>query len=293
MDFLTALGPVFFDRPSFAILRIRGDGRTDLALGPTPVEALRQLPARAGVPAAVDERHPFLATELGLPTARPTDAQSRSMAIAAIGLLSQGSLEKITDPELLEAFFDAFRAFEEKRPWRHFDSDVGVEATVIGALGRERELVILGSRGEQRGLVIYPTRGMTARLTAGDHEAAKRMADSMDAIVVYFEDEDAPLWAKELVSEGLGLRHVPVIARLERGRRVPIRSDEARVIIAALTGVIAVVTERGPATGAFEHKGKRVEVQIAPGEGFDPEGMKDLAGAHRLSAGIQAPAGRI
>ena len=289
MELLTLLGPLELeDGPIYSLFALR-EGQLDSSSGATPDEALRRLLARRSDRSGleVDAQFASLAIGAGLPIREPSAEELALIGHLAIGLAAEGLLVKITDPTLISGLADASRSFLRAEPWRYFDSDVGCAIAVRGVSGRERELTVLGSSGEEPGLFVFDRPGIIAAMNEADDDEAA-VSVSMDAIVVYFKT--APAFAQAAVQRGLGLSHVPVLQSFAASKAAVVRPDALRVLIAAMHATVAVVEQRGPATGEFLWRGKGVSVEVTPGEGFDPDGLPASVPQYELE---QSPAHRL
>lgn len=261
MDLLTILGPLpISDEPSFAALRLTGGRFAQPAIERTPEAAARRALAKGSTDVELHPHNRDLAETLGLPIAAPTQEQQRALGFFTFTFANYPTLQKITDFDLLESLLVAIQEFDELRAWERFDPMAGLPTEVKGALG-QWEVMVLGGAGLQSGFVLQPPGGADRIAAAStEEEAAGQLAT--EAIVVYLEEE--PTWPLEMLGASHGLRHWPLLRRINRGRHGVLRPDEARLLVAALRAVNEVTRTGDVETGTFEHRGKRVEITVDP-----------------------------
>lgn len=181
------------------------------------------------------------------------------LAAAAVAINSREALTKLTDPRLLLELLTATVAFARAKPWRRFLNDQTLPARATGPGGGDIECTVLGEGGEQYGLVVYDARGGHERILQLADVYAFGAALLVDSTVCLldFTDDFVARAMKAAFGEALSV----TLMRIQKGRRQPLRPDDARRLAATLRAVAQVADDGATGLGVCE-AGRRVEVTV-------------------------------
>lgn len=263
MEILAVFGPApGAPEPIYAGVRFAGERVVGNVVERSPEVVARRLVAGRSQAVALHPWNRELAEGMGLPVAEPTEAQAKALAQFVLGFVNGGSLAKITDWDLLDAFLAAVGECFEEEAWFAFEPLVGMPASVKGASIGDREVMALG--GGALGLSIQAS-GSAAIVEEVLHASKEDILRKLDALMLFAEDETE--WPLAFLAP-YGIRNAwPLVIRFVQGKHQPVRADEARLLVAGIRAFTEAARSGSTGTGACENRGKRVEVSV------DPEGI--------------------
>lgn len=148
----------------------------------------------------------------------------------------------------------------EAAPWRHWENEVRLTATLSGAARGERELMLLGNGGQEFGFALFDEPGAHARMSRLARFERYEAASQVPCLALNYDGW--PEFAAEAVEDATGLPRLPAPMRLTRAGPGMADARDVRVLTATARALCLLGPGHREAEAEVGTGAERVAVRV-------------------------------
>jgi hypothetical protein len=148
----------------------------------------------------------------------------------------------------------------EAAPWRYWENEVRLTATLSGAMRGKRELMLLGNGGGEFGFALFDEPGGHARMCRLAHGERYEAASQVPCLALNYDGW--PEFAAEAVEDATGMPRLPAPMRLTRAGPGMADASDVRLLTATARALCGLSPGRLDGEGEVGEGAERVAVYV-------------------------------